>query len=33
MSNLAVSGLQLQFEFTYGNETVHTARSKLEEMP
>ena len=31
--NLAVSGLQLQFEFTYGNEIMHTAGSSIEEVP
>ena len=31
--NLAVSGLLLQFEFTYGNEIMHTAGSSLEEGP
>ena len=29
--NLAVSGLQ--FEFTYGNEIIHTAGSSIEEVP
>ena len=31
--NLAVSGLLLQFEFTYGNEIMHTAGSSIEEVP
>ena len=31
--NLAVSGLSLQFEFTYGNEIMHTAGISLEEVP
>ena len=31
--NLAVSGLSLQFEFTYGNEIMHTAGSSIEEVP
>ena len=31
--NLAVSRLQLQFEFTYGNEIMHTAESSIEEVP
>ena len=31
--NLAVSGLELQFEFTYGNEIMHTAGSSIEEVP
>ena len=31
--NLAVSGLWLQFEFTYGNEIMHTAGSSIEEVP
>ena len=31
--NLAVSGLYLQFEFTYGNEIMHTAESSIEEVP
>ena len=31
--NLAVSGLRLQFEFTYGNKIMHTAGSSIEEVP
>ena len=31
--NLAVSGLLLQFEFTFGNEITHTAGSSIEEVP
>ena len=31
--NLAVSGLALQFEFTYGNEMMHTAGSSIEDVP
>ena len=31
--HLAVSGLQLQIEFTYGNEIMHTAGSSIEEVP
>ena len=31
--HLAVSGLQLQFEFTYGNEMMHKAWCCLEEVP
>ena len=31
--NLAVSGLWLQFEFTYGNEIMHTAGNSIEEVP
>ena len=31
--NLAVSGLLLQFEFTYGSEIMHTAGSSIEEVP
>ena len=31
--NLAASGLELQFEFTYGNEIMHTAESSIEEVP
>ena len=31
--NLAVSGLKLQFKFTYGNEIMHTAGSSIEEVP
>ena len=32
-ANLAVSGLQLQFEFTYGDEMMHIAWFCLEEVP
>ena len=31
--NLAVSGLSLQFEFTYGYEIIDTAESSVEEVP
>ena len=32
-SNLVISGPLLQFEFTYGNEIMHTAGSSIEEVP
>ena len=32
-SKLVVSGPLLQFEFTYGNEIMHTAGSSIEEVP
>ena len=31
--NLALSGLQLQFEFTYGYRMMHNACSSIEEVP
>ena len=31
--NIAVSGLYVQFEFTYSDEIMHTAGSSIEEVP